>query len=570
MTGRTPRRAHPARRLLATTGLLAAAAACSLSLGGGTERSAPEPADLVFRNARLHDPVDGATGATSIAVRRGRIVALGRTPDTDPFVSPRTRVIDVGGGALVPGLQDAHGHLLGLGAELDQADLRGARSLDELARRVAAFAKRNPDGWVRGRGWDQNLWPGGAFPTRAAIDPVVGDRPALLTRVDGHALLASSAALRLAGVDASTQAPSGGRIERDAAGEPTGVLVDAAMGLVSRVVPPPSDDDRERWILAAQSEALAAGLTAVHDAGESRADQALLRRLDAEGRLELRVYGMASVGHVPGAPEKGRRYELRAVKAYADGALGSRGAALLAPYADDPGNVGLMLTEPEALADLARTCAARGLQLCVHAIGDRGNRAVLDAFDAALPEGERAARRFRVEHCQVVAPEDFARFARGGYVASMQPIHATSDGPWAGKRVGAARMEGAYAWRRFLDLGVPLAFGSDFPVELHDPRLGLFAAVTRRAPDDPDGPDFGPSPPLSAHEALAGFTSGAAFASFREGDLGGLRVGYLADFTVFATDPFVSADPKDFLGARVLWTVIEGKVLVEPGSEAPR
>lgn len=549
---------------------IAALGGCSLRLEGNSTATAPAPADVVLRGARLIDPAEDLSGS-SIAIRDGRIVAVGSDEQVRAYYGARTRVLDAKGGVIVPGLQDAHGHLFGLGADLEQADLRGAKSEAEMAARVGEFARTHPDGWVQGRGWDQNLWPGAQFPTKASIDAVSGNRPAVLSRVDGHAVLVNSAALRLAGVTSSTKDPDGGRIVRDAQGEPTGVLVDNAESLVTRVMPPASDDELERRALAAQSACLAAGLTAVHDAGESAAERAVLRRLDAGGLLKLRIYGMASASDMPKEPARQDRYTLRAVKAYADGALGSRGAALLEPYEDEPGHRGLLVTSEEGLRAIAKTCRDRGLQLCVHAIGDRGNRLVLDIFEQTFADARERLRseRWRIEHCQIVSPDDFMRFKDLGIIASMQPTHATSDGPWAPRRVGTKRMEGAYAWRKFQDLGVVLAFGSDFPVESHDPRFGLYAARTRRAPGADEGGPFGPSPPLGARETLAGFTKNAAFASFREDDLGRLAVGYRADLTVFSGDP-LAAD-RTALDARVIWTFVDGELVYPAQSvSAPR
>lgn len=549
----------PRRSWAAALGLLAVS--CAIHWHGDQTVALPPPADLIVRNARLFDPVRGSVG-TAIASRKGTIVALGREDEVRAYVGLTTRVMDAGGGTLVPGLVDAHGHLLELGFEMEKADLRGARSEEAMVARVEAFAKERTAGWILGRGWDQNLWSGGAFPTNERLNRAFPDRPVLLTRIDGHAALANAAALAEAGIGRETPDPAGGRIVRDAEGNATGLLVDAAVDLAARAVPAPAREDRERAYLTAQETCLALGLTAVHDAGLSMEDQAVLRKLDEEGKLRLRVYGMASADALPAAPHAGERFELRAVKAYADGALGSRGAALLEPYADDPENRGLVLADADELARLAEVCRARGLQLCTHAIGDRGVRTVLDAYatlEAAAPGAVREAR-CRIEHCQVVDRDDVARFAALGVVASMQPTHATSDGPWAPARLGAARMEGAYAWRRFLDAGVPLAFGSDFPVESADPRFGLYAAVTRRSPSHPEGHVFGPAEPLTEREALHAFTAGAAFASFHEGARGRLEVGFVADFTVFDREVLDPERPEAILSARVVWTVVGGAV----------
>jgi predicted amidohydrolase YtcJ len=337
------------------------------------------------------------------------------------------------------------------------------------------------------------------------------------------------------------------------------------MELVAKAMPPLGAEDRERAYLAAQASCLSMGLTGVHDAGLSFEDQAALKKLDDGGKLVLRVYGMASADAIPVKPIQGSRFELRAVKAYADGALGSRGAALLEPYSDDPSNTGLVLADEAALTAIGETCLTRGFQLCTHAIGDRGNRIVLDAYAAAARKhaGRASDLRWRIEHCQVVAESDFARFRELGVIASMQPTHATSDGPWAPARLGEKRLTGAYAWRRFLELDVPLAFGSDFPVESADPRLGIFASLTRRPPDDSVKPPFGPGGPLTPLETLKAFTYGAAYASFHERDRGRLEVGRAADFTVFDRDVFQEDHPDVVLRANVVWTIVGG-VLAHP------
>lgn len=540
--------------------LAALIAACAIYPAGNQVTTMPAPATLVIRNAKIYDPVDGWIGS-AVAARGDKIVIIGNEAAVRPYIQNTTRILDAGGGLVLPGLQDAHGHLLNLGFDLEIVDLRGGRSEAEMASRVAEYAKSHPEGWLLGRSWDQNLWENKQFPTRASLDAVTERRPALMTRVDGHAVLANSSAMILAGVTRNTPEPAGGKIMKDSAGEPTGVFIDEAISLVSRVVPARSNADRERAMLHAQKEALAAGLVCVHDAGLSAADQSMLESLDNRGLLKLRIYGMAAAAAMPRAAHRGNRYELRAVKAYADGALGSRGAAMLAPYSDDPGNTGLFISTPEELHAVAADCAARNLQLCTHAIGDRGNRMVLDVYESILKNRpDLADARWRVEHCQVVAHGDFERFQQLKLIASMQPTHATSDGPWAPARVGAQRMEGAYAWRRFLNLRIPLAFGSDFPVESHDPRFGIFTSLTRRAPERPDDAPFGPGEPLTMKETLAAFTTGAAWASFHESDRGRIQAGYAADFTIFNTDFINNNDPKAVLQSRVIWTIVGGAV----------
>ncbi|MBX3461975.1 MAG: amidohydrolase [Planctomycetes bacterium] len=492
-------------------------------------------------------------------VRDGRIV------DSEPM-PPGTDgpMLALPGAFVMPGLQDAHGHLLGLGTALAEVDLVGAASFAEVVARAAAKAATLPAGeWVLGRGWDQNRWVDTAMPHHAALSAAIPDHPVWLGRVDGHAGLANARALAAAGIVRDTAAPRGGEILRDAAGEPSGVLVDAAMALVQP--PPPSPAAVRERLLAAHDACLQHGLTCVHDAGVSAAVLEQMLALHREGRWRLRTYVLLD----PGETELIRRgpwrtddglVVVRAVKAYADGALGSRGAALLAPYADRPNWKGLLLNTTAGIHDLAQRCADAGMQLCVHAIGDAANRAVLDAYATVRCAGGLAARRFRIEHAQVVDAADFVRFRGLGVLPSMQPVHLTSDMPWAPQRLGPERTQYAYAWRRFHALGVVVPFGSDFPVEPVDPRRGLYAAATTRSPDG--GDELRPDQKLSREQALRGFTLHAAHAMFAERDLGTLEVGKLADLTVFDRDLRTCSD-ADLLAARVLLTIVAGRVVYD-------
>lgn len=512
------------------------------------------PQDLVLQNVRVHTGT-AASWQGDVVVQGGRIQASGAPAPAG------ARTVDLRGGFLYPGLQDAHGHLLGLGTALETVDLVGTRSYAEVIERVRAAAANAKQGeWIIGRGWDQNDWPDPAMPHHAELSAETPDHPVWLTRVDGHAALANLLALRKAGITARTEAPSGGEILRDESGEPTGVLVDRAMGLVH--TPEPSAEAVRRRLQQAHDECLQHGLTCVHDAGVSRQVVEEIRLLHKAGRWHLRSYLMLSAGETdlirkgPWQSDDGL-ITVRAVKGYADGALGSRGAALLAPYADRPGFRGLLLTPVAGLRQLAQLCADSGMQLCVHAIGDAANRAVLDAYAQTAFRGDRADARFRVEHCQVIAPDDFARFRELGVVPSMQPTHLTSDMPWAPDRLGPERTRGAYAWRTFHGLGVPVAFGSDFPVESVDPRLGLWAAVTTR-PAAAAAP-LRPDQQLERAAAIRGFTRDAAYAMFAEQDLGIVAAGRLADFTVFDRDLLTCPEPE-LLSARVLLTVVQGRV----------
>ncbi|MGK4003982.1 amidohydrolase [Sorangium sp. So ce1036] len=528
------------------------------------------PADLVITAGVVRTMDPGNPRAEAVAVRGERIAFVGSAADAHAFIGPGTRVVDLPGRAVVPGLVDGHVHLYGLGVALETLSVRGARSAGEAAAIVAEAAKARPKGeWITGRGWDQNLWPGAAFPTRAPLDAAAPEHPVALRRVDGHALWANAAAMRAAGVGKGTQDPPGGRVLRDAAGEPTGVFIDSAMGLVEAKIPADPPAVRERRILRAAERALSSGLTAVHEMGVDDATVEVYRALAASGRLPIRVHAyLAGEGSLEGLrgrapdvdPTGTAMFVLRGVKLFADGALGSRGAALLAPYEDEPSTSGLMLMDREALARAARLVADAGFQLAVHAIGDRANRAVLDAFEALGP-GRAAALRFRVEHAQIVAPEDLPRFAALGVIASMQPTHATSDMPWAPARLGADRLEGAYAWRSLRASGARLVFGSDFPVEEVSPLLGLYAAVTRQ--------DLSGRPPggwmsaerLDLDEALLAFTAAPAHAAWAEGQRGRIAPGYVADLTVLGRD---LAPDRSLVDTPVDMVVVGGRVARAP------
>ena len=468
---------------------------------------------------------------------------------------------------VVPGLTDAHGHVVGLGLSLVKVDLRGCRSPADCAARVqAALPKLAPGAWLQGRGWDQNLYPDQQFPTRAALDAVAPDTPVFVRRVDGHAGWANSEALRRARVTRETPDPPGGRILRGASGEPTGVLVDRAEDLMEKAIPPPSEVEIEQAILRAQDLLVSQGLTSVHEMGISPLVADIYLRLARSGRLKIRVY--AHWTSDPATLEEAFRrgplragadelFTLRSIKVYADGALGSRGAHLKAPYSDDPHNTGIVVTPMQEVEAISRRALAAGFQVSTHAIGDAANHDVLEAYARA---GVTPAARFRIEHAQIVDVADIPRFAQLGVIASMQPTNATSDMPWAEKRLGRQRLAGAYAWHRFLDAHVHLAFGSDFPVELSDPRLGLFAAVTRTDLDGRPPGGWLPDQRLTVEEALHAFTVGATYAAFEEEWRGELRPGQTADFTVF-DGPLDT--PEHIVQRKILMTVVAGRVVYD-------
>ncbi|MCB2200273.1 amidohydrolase [bacterium] len=472
-----------------------------------------------------------------------------------------------GTGYTYPGLIDAHAHLAGLGRTLEEVRLFGTESVGEVVEKVRARSETlSQDVWLNGRGWDQNDWPKKEYPTWRDLEGI--PQPVYLRRVDGHAAWLNRRALELCGIDAATIDPDGGRIVRDKEGNPTGILIDNAVDLAAAARPKKRAEDVERWLVTAMEECNRLGLTGVHDAGIDSITLAVYKRLADEGRLTLRIYAMLEGAHLNWAMRKMEEgtYQhpsgmltVRAVKLYADGALGSRGAALLEDYADDPGNRGLLVTPLDTIQMVAEHALRHGFQVCTHAIGDRGNRVTLDAYEAALRNMPVEDHRFRIEHAQVVALSDIPRFAELGIIPSMQPTHATSDMPWAEERLGEDRLEGAYAWQQFLDAGCLLPFGSDFPVERPDPRLGLYAAVTRMdAEGNPEG-GWLPDQRVSREQALAGFSRNAAFAAFEEdawmnGDLG--------DSTTFDRD-LLTCTPQELLEAKVLLTIVNGRVVYD-------
>ncbi len=507
----------------------------------------------------------------AVAVKDGRIVGTGSNDEIRrKFKSDR--VIDLKRRVVYPGFVDAHGHMEGLGALMSNVNLDGTTSVEEIQRLVAERAKSvKPGAWIRGRGWDQNTWVEHAFPTHAMLDAVVKDIPVYLRRVDGHALWVNRKVLDLAGITASTRDPEGGRIIRDKFGNPTGVLVDNAIDLIDSVMPQPSDEERTEAFEKAVEECVKVGLTEVHDMGVDLQGIEIYKKLIAQKRFPFRVY--AAIGGIgktwnqyltrgPETEGNDGRLTVRALKLYADGALGSRGAALIEPYSDDPGNRGLTLTSSEQLKSAAEQALAKGFQVCVHAIGDRANNIVLNVYEEVLNSNPANARdaRFRIEHAQVLTLNDIPRFHMLKVIPSMQPTHCTSDMYWAESRLGSDRVKGAYAWRSLLDQGSIIPAGSDFPVESPNPLLGFYAAITRQ--DKKGWPEGGwfPAQRMTREEALQAFTTWAAFASFEENTKGSITTGKVADFTILSDD-IMKIDPLKILDTHVELTIIGGEVV---------
>jgi predicted amidohydrolase YtcJ len=524
--------------------------------------AAAQPADVLIQNANVYTVNRALPKARAVAIKGSRILAVG--DDLAAHRGPQTRVIDAKGATVIPGLIDSHAHLSGLGALLESGDLRHVKTVREIAEFVQKQAvSRAKTEWITGRNWDQTNW-GGQFPSAADLDRAAPDHPVWLTRVDGHAGWANSKALAVAGVTAATPDPPGGKIHRDARGNPTGILIDRAMGLVSSRIPPPSDAQIRRQLLAAARECARLGLTTVHDAGVPRRTLEAYRELLRSGDFPLRVYAMIGGPgdlwdeYLARGPETGEYLTVRAIKLMGDGALGSRGAALWQPYTDDKDNTGLLITPKEVIERVARQAVEKGFQVCTHAIGDRANRVVLDAYAAAL--GGANGRRFRIEHAQIVSLPDFKLFKDYSIIASIQATHATSDMRWAERRLGPDRIAGAYAWQRFIALGVPIANGSDFPVEEPNPMLGFYASVTRQdlAGMPPGG--WIPSQKLSREQALESWTIAGAYAAFEEKEKGSIEPGKFADLLILDRD-IMTVPAAEIPKTSVRMTILGGRIV---------
>ena len=497
----------------------------------------------------------------------GRVVKLFRGKEARP--KKVDYLVDGGGRVVMPGLIDAHGHVMGLGEAALALDVTGTRSIAELQQRLKDYAAANPNlRWIRGGGWNQELWSDGRMPTAADLDAAVSDRPVWLERVDGHAAVGNNAALSAAGITPATKAPAGGRIEN-------GLFTDAARPLVEDKIPAAVPAERDRALAKAQSILLSNGLTSVADMGTDQNGWNAMRRMGDAGRLEVRImsyaFGIDNLLSIAGpAPTPwlyGGRLKMGGVKLYADGALGSRGAWLKQPYSDHPETRGLPLLDDTRLKNFASRAAMDGFQVAVHAIGDAANAEVIGAFEE-LGDTYKGDRRWRIEHAQVVDVADLPRLKPAGIIASMQPTHATSDKNMAGARLGEARLKGAYAWQTIAQLGVPIALGSDFPVERPNPFEGLYAAVTRQDLDGQPPGGWRPEEKLSFDQALNGFTRGAAWAGFAESNVGSLDPGHYADFIVVDRDPS-AAQGLDLARTQVLETWVGGRKVYQKKASAP-
>lgn len=545
---------------------------CAFAVG-----AVAQPVDLLLINGNIYTGNPEQPRAGAIAVRSGRIIFVGTDAAAQKYREGAKRVIDLDGNTLLPGLNDAHLHLAGIGFRELSFDLEGTKSVAELKQKLAArIAQIGPKKWIVGRGWIETHWSPATFPTARDLDEVSPDNPVALTRADGHALVANSVALRLARVDRTTPAPSGGEILHYADnGEPTGMLVDGAMQLVTRLIPTPTEQETEEALIVGAKREASLGWTGIQIAGHSFEEAEMVRRLVAANKIQVRVYDAVS-GPGPDAEklfaagpvigESQGRYTRRAVKLYMDGALGSRGAALLEPYSDYASS-GILMQKEESMLPLLTEALKRGIQIETHAIGDRGNRTVLDfymrAFSAVLVEQRKVSEpRWRIEHAQILDPADIPRFAWMGVVASMQPSHAIGDLYFTPKRLGPARLAGAYAWQSLLKSGAIIAAGSDAPVERGEPMIEFYAAVARQSLDGFSNDDWHREQRMSREQALRALTWAPAYAAFEEKERGIISVGKLADFTVLSADIMKIPEPQ-ILQTRCVMTIVGGQVIYE-------
>ena len=528
------------------------------------------PADRILVNGRIWTGWEEHPEARAIALRGGRIVAVGADADVRPLAGPATRIDDLGGRRVVPGFIDSHTHFLEGGRYLRGLDLRDTRSEREMASKLGRHATRLPPGrWIQDGSWDHERWDPARLPSKHSIDRVTPDHPVSVSRLDGHMVLVNSLALLLAGISRDTPDPPGGRIDRDASGEPTGILRDSAIDLVAAVIPAPTPNELDETLVAALSHAASLGVTSIHD-NSSFAELETFRRAQARGALTLRVYVRTPLSewkrHLDEIRRHGRGDEwihLGGLKGFMDGSLGSHTAYFFEPYNDEPQSVGLLredLFPVDRMSSQIRDAIAAGLQVTVHAIGDRANSMLLDMFEEVESAVGSQSHRLRIEHAQHLRAADIRRFAQQGVIASMQPAHIVDDGSWAEKRIGSERCRTTYAFRSLLDSGARLAFGSDWPVASLDPIWGIYSAVTRRTIDGRNPAGWVAEEKISAEEALSGYTRDAAFAELEEHRKGILRPGYLADLVVLSRD-ILTIPPEEISQARVELTLVGGSTV---------
>jgi predicted amidohydrolase YtcJ len=528
-------------------------------------------ANLIITNAKVWTVDKAHPTAQAVAVLGDRIIAVGSNADVETLGGRDTKVIDAGGKLLLPGFNDAHVHFVDGGAQLDAVQLNDATSTEEFVRRVAEQAKKTPKGeWIQGGDWDETKWNPPSLPTKELIDRVTPDNPVFLSRYDGHSVLVNSSGLRLAGVTSQTLDPPGGVIVRDAQGNPTGDLKDAAMDLVFKVIPPRSHEQRLRMLRRALEYAASLGVTSVQHMDPDYADIAAYAELLQSGELTTRIYAAPLIDQVDDQVKIGIRHafggpylRIGAVKAFADGSLGSGTAYFFEPYSDEPGNHGLLGEEMQPLSlmrDRMMRADAAGLQICTHAIGDQAISTVLDLYADVVRAHPGTERRLRIEHAQHLAAKDFARFAQLNVIASVQPYQAIDDGRWAEARIGHDRASRTYAFRTFLNQGVRLAFGTDWDVAPLNPILTVYAAVTRATLDGKNPNGWFPEQKLTVTESVEAYTMGSAYAEFQEKDKGSITPGKLADMVLLSDDIF-SIDPAKIRDVKVLKTIVGGRLV---------
>lgn len=552
--------------------------ACAVSTVAAVAQAKPV-ADLIITHANIWTLDDKQPQAQAVAVFGDRIIAVGSNAEIAALRGPVTRMIDAGGKLLLPGFNDAHVHFVSGGLQLDSVQLNDVTSLEEFVRRIAERAKKTPKGeWIQGGDWDETKWPGSVLPTKELIDPVTPDNPVFLSRYDGHSSLANSAALKLAGVTARTPDPPGGTIVRDAQGNPTGDLKDAATDLVYKVIPPLSHAQVLRAVKRALEHAASVGVTSVQNMDPDYADIAAYAELLQAGELTTRIYAAPLITQVDDQVKIGIRHtfggpylRIGAVKAFADGSLGSRTAYFFEPFSDQPGNHGLLSDEMQPLSlmrDRMMKADAAGLQICTHAIGDQAISMILDLYTEVVKANGGADRRFRIEHAQHMAAKDFDRFAQLNVIASVQPYHAIDDGRWAEGYIGHDRTSRTYPFRTFLNHGVHLAFGTDWDVAPLNPLLTVYAAVTRATLDGKNPNGWFPEQRLTVEESVRAYTMGSAYAEFQEKEKGSITPGKLADMVILSDDIF-SLDPAKIRDVKVLKTIVGGKLVWDSSRKPP-
>ena len=549
--------------------ILVVSAVVHLLQGGVVKGQRSDSSETVFYNCRVYTMNEDQPTAEAVTIQGDSILFVGTSEEALAAAGPGAVKFDLNGLTVIPGLVDAHAHFIGYSASRAALDLNGTVSIGQIRDRLAARAAETHRGrWITGRGWDQNDWEKKDFPRRSDIDPVSPENPVLLTRVCGHAAIANSMALEAAGIGRGTPDPDGGKIERDASGEPTGILLDEAISLVRDVVPAHTREMKKSLMVSAAHACLAAGLTGTHEMGIGSETVGIYRELYEAGELPFRITAyydgdaddldsVLTAG--PGEDFADGMFSIAGVKFFGDGSLGARSAAMLEDYSDDPGNRGIVVTDPEVLYKKVLACHRAGFQVATHAIGDRANRAVLDIYEKVLEEEPGSGLRHRIEHAQILSPEDIGRFASLGVIPSMQFTHCTSDMPWAGDRVGDSRLEGAYAWRSLMNAGSRIPGGSDYPVESIDPLLGIYAAVTRQDLSGSPAGGWMPDQRLAIEEAVRAFTIDAAWAAGQEKERGSIEKGKLADLTILGAD-IMEIEPGEIPGTEIIATILAGRI----------